>query len=110
MMTNVKRLLIVGLFLVGTSFATISPASAGQFCADGTWSNSSGRGTCSWHGGILGNTTKKKTNTFSDPWGTSLNNDPFGTTKRNTFSDPWGNSNNKLGGFCTSFDRSMGRC
>jgi hypothetical protein len=156
MKTKVKRLLTVVLFLLGTSFATISPASAGQFCADGTWSNSSGRGTCSWHGGILGNTTKKKTNTYSDPWGTSLNNDPWATTKKktdtysdpwgtslnndpwattkkktntysdpwgtslnndpwgtpktNTYSDPWGNSNNKLGGFCSSFDRSMGRC
>jgi len=130
-MTSLKRLLTVALFLIASSIATTSPASAGQFCADGTWSNSSGRGTCSWHGGILGNTpkkntysdpwgtslnndpwgtTKKKTNTYSDPWGTSLNNDPWGTPKRNTNSDPWGNSNNKLGGFCSSFDRSMGRC
>ena len=107
-----QRVLFIAFFLVGTTFAVIPAANAGEFCADGTWSNSSGKGTCSWHGGILGNTTKKKTNTYHDPWGTSVNNDPFGTTKKksNTYTDPWGTPKNKSGGFCSYIDRSKGRC
>ena len=89
MANNLKRVLFVVLFLMTTSFLGITSASAGEFCADGTWSNSSGKGTCSWHGGILGNTTTKKPSTYSDPWGTTKN---------------------KSNGFCTYIDRSKGRC
>jgi hypothetical protein len=93
-----KRLLLVLALMFGASLVAIQPVNAGEWCADGTWSNSSGKGTCSWHGGIQGNTTKKKTNSYNDPWGTTTNNDPFGTTKK------------KTGGYCSSFDRSYGRC
>ena len=57
-------------------------------------------------------TTKKKSNTYNDPWGTSVNNDPFGTTKKksNTYNDPWGTPKNKSGGICSYIDRSKGRC
>ena len=98
-----KRLLLVLALMFSTSLVAIQPVSAGEWCADGTWSNSSGQGTCSWHGGILGNTTKKKTNTY---------NDPFGTTKKktNTYNDPWGTPKKNSGGFCTYIDRSKGRC
>ena len=106
-----KRLFLVLALMFGTSLVAIQPVSAGEWCADGTWSNSSGKGTCSWHGGILG-TTKKKSNTYNDPWGTSVNNDPFGTTKKksNTYNDPWGTPKKNSGGFCSYIDRSKGRC
>jgi len=112
MANNLKRVLLVVLFLMTTSFLGITSASAGEFCADGTWSNSSGKGTCSWHGGILGNTTTKKPSTYSDPWGTKTKVDPFGTTtkKPSTYSDPWSTTKNKSNGFCTYIDRSKGRC
>lgn len=32
-----------------------APSSGLTLCADGTWSQSTGSGTCSWHGGIAGN-------------------------------------------------------
>lgn len=32
-----------------------APSSGLTVCADGTWSQSTGSGTCSWHGGIAGN-------------------------------------------------------
>lgn len=32
-----------------------APSSGLMLCADGTWSQSTGSGTCSWHGGIAGN-------------------------------------------------------
>jgi hypothetical protein len=135
MANNLKRVLLVILFLMTTSFLGITSASAGEFCADGTWSNSSGRGTCSWHGGILGNTTTKKPSTYSDPWGTKTKVDPFGTTtkkpstysdpwgtktkvdpfgtttkKPSTYSDPWGTTKNQSNGICTYINRSKGRC
>ncbi|WP_433476487.1 hypothetical protein ACQPZP_05220 [Spirillospora sp. CA-142024] len=33
------------------SISPIVPPGGGTMCADGTWSSSTGRGTCSWHGG-----------------------------------------------------------
>ncbi|GAA4105772.1 hypothetical protein [Actinomadura miaoliensis] len=33
------------------STPVVPPVGGGTLCADGTWSQSSGRGTCSWHGG-----------------------------------------------------------
>lgn len=32
-----------------------APSNGLTLCADGTWSQSTGSGTCSWHGGIAGN-------------------------------------------------------
>jgi len=32
-----------------------APSGGRTLCADGTWSQSTGSGTCSWHGGIAGN-------------------------------------------------------
>ena len=93
-----KRLLLVLALMFCSSLVAIQPVNAGEWCADGTWSNSSGKGTCSWHGGIQGSTTKKKTNSYNDPWNTTTNNDPWGTTKK------------KTGGYCSSFDRNYGRC
>jgi hypothetical protein len=91
-----KRLLLVLALMFSASLVAIQPVNAGEWCADGTWSNSSGKGTCSWHGGIQGNTTKKKTNSYNDPWGTTTNNDPWGTTKKktNSYNDPWGTTTN----------------
>lgn len=44
------------LFALAFTILTLSPmaASAQTRCADGTYSSSSGSGTCSWHGGIAG--------------------------------------------------------
>ena len=91
----------------------LSPASANTLCNDGTISMSRGSGTCSWHGGIAGN-SKSRNNGFSDPYGSTSRNkgfsDPYGSTSRNKgFSDPYGSSFNNRG-LCSYLDRSRGRC
>ena len=63
-----------------TNFMPIS-ANAGTYCSDGTYSSSSGKGTCSWHGGILGGAPSKSNSygsTKSKSYGSTLNNDPYG--------------------------------
>ncbi len=40
----------IALLAAGAVIA--APAASATTCNDGSWSNSSGRGTCSWHGGI----------------------------------------------------------
>jgi hypothetical protein len=61
------------LILSGASLILFVPqASAGTYCADGTYSYSSGKGTCSWHGGISGGAPSSKKS-----YGSSLN-DPYG--------------------------------
>ncbi len=41
--------------LVSLSFVTaLAGTAAATVCSDGSYSYSSGRGTCSWHGGISG--------------------------------------------------------
>lgn len=49
---------LVGAVMAAGMFASgwgTAPASAQTRCADGTLSDSTGPGTCSWHGGIAGN-------------------------------------------------------
>ena len=75
-------------------------ASGYTLCNDGTISMSRGSGTCSWHGGIAGN-SKSRNNGFSDPYGS--------TSRNKGFSDPYGSSFNNRG-LCSYLDRSRGRC
>lgn len=46
------RAFIATLVLIAGGFLAAAPAANAVWCKDGTWSNSTGRGTCSWHGGI----------------------------------------------------------
>lgn len=50
----VKKLmaLIASATFIFASLLLVAPSANAVYCADGSWSNSSGRGTCSWHGGI----------------------------------------------------------
>ena len=50
-----KSLIVIALSLA-TSLGFASPSFA-SYCNDGTFSTSSGRGTCSWHGGLSSNDT-----------------------------------------------------
>jgi hypothetical protein len=98
-----KRLILITLAVTGSIFTSILPASAGNYCADGTYSSSFGSGTCSWHGGILGGAPSK-----TKSYGSTLNSDPYGlnsygSTKKNSYgstlnSDPYGRNSNSNSG------------
>ena len=88
---------------------------ANTLCNNGTISKSSGRGTCSWNGGIAGNGSSR--NNGLDPYGTSSRSnkidpyriDPYGTSSRSNKVDPFGTSSRSKT-ICSYIDRSKGRC
>lgn len=47
-----KRLMLIAIVALCGSPLFVSPASAAAICNDGTYSSSSGSGTCSHHGGV----------------------------------------------------------
>lgn len=80
-------LMTAGL-LAGSLLAPTS-ASAGSLCNNGTYSMNSGRGTCSWNGGV-----NNRYPSYSDPGSSSWNRqngfgDPF---KSNRLADPFKSS------------------
>ena len=83
----------IALAILASGFAT--SASAGTFCADGTYSSSTGKGTCSWHGGILGGAPSKQNGYGSTKksYGSSLN-DPCGLNSYGSTSKSYGSSLN----------------
>ncbi len=95
-----KRTTLVALIsIVLTNFSLVN-ANAGTYCADGTYSYSSGKGTCSWHGGIMGGAPSKKKSygsSLNDPYGI----DSFGSSKKSygsSLNDPYG-LNDSFGSF-----------
>ena len=78
-----KRLLVaVAMGFLASSLVAVAPASAGSYCNNGTYSANSGRGTCSYNGGV-----NKSYPSYSDPGSTSYNrNNGLGTTST------WGNT------------------
>ena len=73
-----KKLLLTLTTLVAFSLTGITTVQAGSMCNNGTYSSNSGRGTCSYNGGINRNFPS-----FSDPGSSSFN-------RNNGLSDPWG--------------------
>ena len=88
----------IKVFLISLIFllTTIVSSSANTLCNDGTFSQSTGKGTCSWHGGIAGGS---KGNTYKSPsqhYKNQFNNDSrlpsYGSNSRrnNSFGyDSW---------------------
>jgi hypothetical protein len=78
-----KRIIAsISMSILATSLVAISPANAGSFCNNGSYSANSGRGTCSWNGGV-----NRNFSSFSDPGSSSFNrNNGLGSTSS------WGNS------------------
>ena len=79
-----KRLFAaVAMGILASSLVSVAPASAGSYCNNGTYSSNSGRGTCSYNGGV-----NKSLPSYSDPGSTSYNrNNGFGST-----SSTWGST------------------
>lgn len=74
---NVKRTtLVVLISILLTNFALVN-ANAGSMCNNGTMSSNSGRGTCSYNGGV-----NKNFPSYSDPGSSSYNrNNGYGSQK-----------------------------
>ena len=94
-----KRITLIAITsLIVTNFLSVN-ANAGTYCADGTYSYSSGSGTCSWHGGIMGGAPSSKKSygsSLNDPWSSNS----YGSTKKSygsSLNDPW--SSNSYGSF-----------
>jgi hypothetical protein len=75
------------LFLGG--IVVIAPASSAAVCNDGSFSMSSGRGTCSWHGGVMGGGSSRNNGGY-DPFG-------YGSPKRGGNSYGYGYGNDSSG-------------
>ena len=80
--------------LIAGSLLTPTTASAGSICNNGKYSANSGRGTCSWNGGINpgfpsqsdpGSSSWNRKNGLSDPFKSNRLPDPFSSSKRNGF-------------------------
>jgi hypothetical protein len=126
MSTRKIERLILTVGVISSIFVFVPQSNADTLCNNGTLSKSSGRGTCSWNGGIAGGSSSSKNNSFgySDPWGSSSSSkknssygysDPWGSSsssKKNSsygYSDPWGSSSSSSR-YCSYIDRSKGRC
>ena len=75
-----KKIVIAVTSLIAT-FLISTPAQAGSWCNNGSYSSNSGRGTCSHNGGV-----NKNLPSFSDPGSSSFNRQ-----------NGWGTSNNMNG-------------
>jgi hypothetical protein len=94
-----KRLLAVALMgLLASSLVSVAPASAGSICNNGSYSSNSGRGTCSYNGGV-----NKQYQSYSDPGSSSWNrsngygsSSGFGSSRNNGLgsTSSWGSSLN----------------
>jgi hypothetical protein len=98
-----KRILVaIAMGFLASSLVSVAPASAGSWCNNGTYSSNSGRGTCSWNGGVNkgfpsysdpGSSSFKRNNGFgsTSSWG---NTPSFGTSRSNGFgsTSTWGNT------------------
>ena len=83
-----RATLLVLISIAFTNFALVN-ANAGSQCNNGTMSSNSGRGTCSYNGGV-----NKNFPSYSDPgsssykrnnsYGSTLNSDPYGFDRYKT--------------------------
>ena len=79
---NMKKIKVAALVTVGVIVGSLfnsTIAQAGSICNNGSYSSNSGRGTCSWNGGVNRNFPS-----FSDPGSSSFNrNNGYGSSRNN---------------------------
>lgn len=76
-----KKLVLIALGSVLLGLVS-SPAYAGSQCNNGSYSSNSGRGTCSWNGGV-----NKSFPSYSDPGSSSYNRNNGFSNRNNGFSN-----------------------
>ncbi len=72
--------------IVGSAISIVPTANAAR-CNDGTWSNSSGRGTCSWHGGVEGGSKSYGNSYGSNSYGNKYGSNSYGNKYGSGLSD-----------------------
>ncbi len=72
--------------IVGSAISIVPTANAAR-CNDGTWSNSSGRGTCSWHGGVEGGSKSYGNSYGSNSYGNKYGSNSYGS---NSYGNKYG--------------------
>jgi hypothetical protein len=86
-----KKVITIFVSVIIVSGIGTLPAHAGSLCNNGKYSANSGRGTCSYNGGV-----DKTFPSFSDPGSSSYNrNNRFGTspsTRNNDFGNTFGST------------------
>jgi hypothetical protein len=98
-----KRLFVaISMAILASSLVSIAPASAGSFCNNGSYSANSGRGTCSYNGGV-----NKSFPSYSDPGSSSFNrNYGLGSTSSWSRTPSYGSSRNYGLGSTSSWSRT----
>lgn len=86
-MKKIKLAALVTVGVIAGSLFTSTTAQAGSTCNNGSYSSNSGRGTCSWNGGVNRNLPS-----YSDPGSSSFNRNNGSSSSRNSGigSDPYG--------------------
>ncbi len=99
-----KRLFIaISMATLATSLVSITPASAGSICNNGSYSANSGRGTCSWNGGV-----NKGFSSYSDPGSSSFKrNNGFGSSSGWGDTPSYGSSRNNGLGSTSNWGNSL---
>ena len=85
-----KRIIAIASLSLVLPFLQVNTATAGSLCNNGTYSSNSGRGTCSYNGGV-----NKSFPSYSDPYsssynrnngfGSGLNSYGYGSSSRNSY-------------------------
>jgi hypothetical protein len=110
-----KRFSLLSILFIWIAIFQIQPASAGQYCADGWYSQSSGSGSCSWHGGIAGGSSSKS-NKYKAPAPAYKAPAPAYKAPAPAYKAPSSiyptpsKSKSGITGFCSVLDRNKGRC
>ena len=93
-----RRIALLALIVLASVLGTVTPANAGSYCNNGTYSANSGRGTCSSNGGV-----NKNLPSYSDPGSSSYKrNNGLGINSNNNF----GYNSNK--GFGSNSNKGFG--
>ena len=113
-----KKIALVILYTLLSATLNLSVANAGSYCNNGTYSMNSGRGTCSYNGGInrnfpsysdpgsssfnrnngLGSGLNDSLGSGLSSYGSSRNKNSFGTGLGSSLDDPyssWGSTSKK---------------
>jgi len=95
-MKKIKLAALVTVGVIVGSLFTSTTAQAGSMCNNGSYSSNSGRGTCSWNGGVnrdfssfsdRGSSSFNRNNGYGSPEFRNMN--PYGSNRSNGARSRW---------------------